>query len=78
MALSSTEHPQVVGDGTGVVNGLTAPTQSSTQKAASHLIRWAPLMVSAGFFWCWERLPWSALMLEVRVAFFRGECWSMA
>ena len=39
-------------------------------------------MVSAGSFWCWERLPGrSAPMLEVRVAFFWGEgssCWSVA
>eukprot|EP00964_Phaeocystis_antarctica_P009901 scaffold5376_cov48-Phaeocystis_antarctica.AAC.3 len=76
-----------VGGGTSQVDkapGLSpnseAPTQSSTQNAASHLSRWAPLtLVSAGFFWCWERLPGrSAPMFEVRVAFFWGErspCW---
>jgi hypothetical protein len=47
-----------------------APTQSSTQKAASNLSRRVGLvLVSTGFF-LWERLScWIAPMLEVRVAF---------
>ena len=57
---------------------MEASTLSSMQKTKSHLSRWAPLIVvSAGFFWCWERLPCRrAPMLEVRVAFFWGECLS--
>ena len=51
-----------------------APTHSSTQKAASHLSRWAPLiLVSAGFFWCLVSTCWSSPMLELRVAFFWGK-----
>ena len=56
-----------------VVDGeVAAPTHSSTQTAASHLIRRVPLtLVSAGFFWC-ERFvsgPSEALVLVVRLSF---------
>eukprot|EP00964_Phaeocystis_antarctica_P126925 scaffold90599_cov53-Phaeocystis_antarctica.AAC.1 len=64
-AASSAEHPQV-GDGevngeaSGIVSAV-APTHSSTQRADSHLSRWAPLnLVTAAFFWG-ERLPCWAL-----------------
>ena len=74
MAATSSEHPQV-GDVEGGSVGPTpapAPTLSSTQKAASSLIRRVELvLVSAGFF-LWERVRsscWSAPMLEVRVGF---------
>ena len=78
MASICSEHPQ---EGGG--EGFAASTQSSRQKAASHLRRWAPLiLVSAGFFWWEEGLScWRSLILELRVAFFWGErlpCWSMA
>ena len=52
----------------GLSPNSEAPTQSSTQKVASNLSRWAPfIVVSAGFSWCWERMPClSTPMLEVR------------
>jgi hypothetical protein len=58
-----------------MVGTSVAPTQSSTQKAASNLSRRVELiLVSAGFF-LWGRLScWSAPMLEVRVTFIWYEC----
>jgi hypothetical protein len=66
-ASSSRRRATTSSDGVGTA---VAPTQSSTQKAASNLSRRVGLvLVSAGFF-LWERLScWIAPMLEVRVAF---------
>ena len=62
--------PRVWWQGAAGPDTAAAPTHFSMHEAASHLRRWAPLiLVSAGFFW-WERLScWSAPMLQLSIAF---------